>query len=75
MENFSPNEVIPTSVCLTTFGSTIESFIATPLDEIAKRIADGSLKIPIRTFSFDQIVEAHKAMDGSTAMAKIVVIV
>jgi NADPH:quinone reductase-like Zn-dependent oxidoreductase len=32
-ENFSPNEVIPTSVCLTTFGSSIESFITTPLEE------------------------------------------
>lgn len=74
IENFSP-VVIPSSVCLTTFGSTIESFMATPLDEIAKRIADGSLKIPIKTFPLDHIVEAHKAMDNSTAMAKIVVTV
>lgn len=47
----------------------------TPLNEIAQRVVDGSLKIPIKTFRLDQIVEAHVAMDESTAGAKIVVLV
>jgi D-arabinose 1-dehydrogenase-like Zn-dependent alcohol dehydrogenase len=47
----------------------------TPLNEIAQRVAEGTLKIPIKTFRLDQIVEAHVAMDESTAGAKIVVLV
>jgi D-arabinose 1-dehydrogenase-like Zn-dependent alcohol dehydrogenase len=42
---------------------------------VAKRVADGSITIPIKTFSLDQIVEAHKAMEDSSALAKIVVLV
>jgi NADPH:quinone reductase-like Zn-dependent oxidoreductase len=33
MENFYPNAVIPTSVCLTTFSSSTEGFMNTPLEE------------------------------------------
>jgi len=47
----------------------------TPLDEIAQRVVDGSLNIPVKTFRFNQIVEAHVAMDESTAGAKIVVLI
>jgi hypothetical protein len=47
----------------------------TPLNEIAERVADGSLNIPVKTFRLNQIVEAHIAMGESTAGAKIVVLV
>jgi hypothetical protein len=47
----------------------------TPLNEIAQRVVEGSLQIPIKIFRLDQIVEAHLAMDESTAGAKIVVLV
>jgi hypothetical protein len=46
----------------------------TPLESIAQRVVEGSLKIPIKTFHLDQIVDAHIAMDESTAGAKIVVL-
>lgn len=46
-----------------------------PLDELAQRVVDGTLKIPIKTFTIDEIVQAHHAMDDSTAGAKIVVLV
>jgi len=75
MENFFPNAVIPTSVCLTTFSSTVPLFMATPLEEIAKKMVDGSFTFPIKTYTLDQIVEAHQAMDDSTALAKIVVLI
>jgi NADPH:quinone reductase-like Zn-dependent oxidoreductase len=74
-ENFYPNAVIPTSVCLTTFSSSGGQFMATPLDRIAQQVAEGTLKIPIKTFSLDQIVEAHQVMEDSTAQAKIVILV
>ena len=47
----------------------------TPLNDIAQQVVEGSLNIPIRTSRLDQIVEAHVAMDESTASAKIVVLV
>jgi hypothetical protein len=47
----------------------------TPLNEIAQRLAEGTLKIPIKTFPLDQVVEAHISMDENTAGAKIVVLV
>jgi NADPH:quinone reductase-like Zn-dependent oxidoreductase len=74
-ENFYPNAVIPTSVCLTTFSSSVGQFMATPLEQIARQILEGNITIPIKTFTLDQIVEAHQAMEDSTALAKIVVLV
>jgi NADPH:quinone reductase-like Zn-dependent oxidoreductase len=74
-ENFYPNAVIPTSVCLTTFSSSSPQFMSTPLEQIAQQVADGTMKIPIKTYTLDQIVEAHQAMEDSTAQAKIVVLV
>ena len=74
IENFYPNGFIPTSVCLTTFSSSVGQFMATPLEEIAKQVAEGTMKIPIKTYTLDEIVEAHRAMDDSTAAAKIVVL-
>ena len=46
-----------------------------PLDEIAQRMVDGSLKIPVKTFPFNQIAEAHQAMEDNEAGAKIVVLI
>ena len=60
-ENFYPNAVIPTSVCLTTFSSSVGQFMVTPLEQIARQVFEGTIKIPIKTYTFDQIVEAHQA--------------
>jgi D-arabinose 1-dehydrogenase-like Zn-dependent alcohol dehydrogenase len=49
--------------------------MATPLEQIAYQILEGNITIPIKTFTLDQIVEAHQAMEDSTALAKIVVLV
>ncbi|KUJ21946.1 GroES-like protein [Mollisia scopiformis] len=75
LENFNPH-IIPTSVCLTSYGGFgAQRFKAMPLDQIAQRVVDGTLKIPIKTFTIDQIVEAHRTMDENTAGGKIVVLV
>jgi hypothetical protein len=42
----------------------------TPLNEIAQRVAEGTLKIPIKTFCLDQIVEAHVAVEENTRRCK-----
>ena len=59
IENFYPSAYIPSSVCLTTFSSDGGNFMATPLEQIARQVAEGTMKIPIKTFTLDQIVEAY----------------
>ena len=68
-------ELIPTSVCLTVYGGGPREFMETPLDEIAQKIADGSMEVPIKTYTLDQIIEAYQAMEDNTAGAKMVVLV
>ncbi|KAE8441795.1 hypothetical protein EG329_004308 [Mollisiaceae sp. DMI_Dod_QoI] len=66
-ESFNPH-IIPTSVYLTTYaGIGAQRFKAMPLDQIAQRVADGTLKIPIKTFTIDEIVQAHRAMEDNIA--------
>jgi len=74
-DNFSPSEIIPVAVNLTVYGGGPEEFIATPLNKFIKQIVDRTMVVPIgRTFSLDQIVEAHQTMDNNTAGGKIVVL-
>jgi len=47
-----------------------------PLQDIARQVADGKLDAkPSRVFSFDQIHEAHRAMEAGDADGKMVVVV
>jgi len=75
INEFSPNEFIPTGSYLTTYGSTSDALFETPLDEIVERLYNGTMHMPIETYKMDQIVEAHQAMEDSTAGAKIVILV
>jgi hypothetical protein len=38
-DDFSPMDVIPTSVCLTTYDGGPEDFMLTPLDELVEQVA------------------------------------
>src|SRR5258708_3153842 len=74
-DTFAPMEAIPTAVCLTTYAGESEDFMRTPLDELAKQITTGALRIQIgRTFHIDEIVEAHRCMEENKAGGKIVVL-
>ena len=75
MDQFTPNAVIPSGVYLTTYSSSVEAFMATPLDKVARLVKDGTIRIPIKTYRLEQIVEAHQAMDEGTAEAKMVVLI
>ena len=46
-DNFSPMDVIPTSVCLTTYDGGPEDFMLTPLDELVEQVAAGTLPIQV----------------------------
>jgi hypothetical protein len=75
IDKFDPMETIPTAVCLTTYDGGAEDFMLTPLDELVEEIAAGELPIHVgRTFSLDEIVEAHRCMEDNRAGGKIVVL-
>jgi NADPH:quinone reductase-like Zn-dependent oxidoreductase len=74
-DNFSPMEVIPTSVCLTTYDGGPEDFMLTPLDELVAQVAAGTLRVQVgKVFKLDDIVEAHRCMEDNKAGGKIVVL-
>jgi NADPH:quinone reductase-like Zn-dependent oxidoreductase len=65
-------EAIPTAVYLTSYAG---DFIRTPLNQLARQIAAGKLKLQIgKTFHLEEIVEAHRVMEENTAGGKIVVL-
>jgi NADPH:quinone reductase-like Zn-dependent oxidoreductase len=75
-DDFSPMDAIPTAVCLTTYDGGPEDFMRTPLDELAEQISGGRLQVQVgKTFPLDDIVEAHRCMEGNQAGGKIVVLV
>jgi NADPH:quinone reductase-like Zn-dependent oxidoreductase len=74
-DDFSPMEVIPTTVCLTTYDGGPEDFMLTPLEELVGQIAASTLRVQVgRTFRLDDIVEAHRCMEENSAGGKIVVL-
>jgi NADPH:quinone reductase-like Zn-dependent oxidoreductase len=47
----------------------------TPLNELAKQIEEGTLKVQVgKVFRLDEIVEAHRLMEANKAGGKIVVL-
>ena len=74
-ENFSPMEAIPTAVNLTTYAGASEDFMRTPFEDLIGQIEAGTLRVQVgKTFSLDEIVEAHRCMEQNKAGGKIVVI-
>lgn len=74
-DQFSPMEAIPTGVCLTSYAGESEDFMKTPLDDLARQVAAGTLKVQVgKVFRIDEIVEAHRAMEENKAGGKIVVL-
>lgn len=74
-ETFSPMEVIPTAVSLTTYSGGSEDFMRTPLQELVDQIEAGGLRPAIgKVFRLDEIVEAHRCMEENRAGGKIVVL-
>jgi NADPH:quinone reductase-like Zn-dependent oxidoreductase len=74
-DDFAPMEVIPSSVCLTTYDGGVEDFMLTPLDELVAQVAGGTLRVQLgRVFKLDDIVEAHRCMEENQAGGKIVVL-
>jgi NADPH:quinone reductase-like Zn-dependent oxidoreductase len=74
-ERFSPMEVIPSTVNLTTYTGGADDFVATPLQQVLEDVAAGQFSPPIgKVFKIDEIVEAHRTMEEDRAGGKIVVL-
>jgi NADPH:quinone reductase-like Zn-dependent oxidoreductase len=74
-DDFAPMDVIPTSICLTTYDGGPEDFMLTPLDELVEQVAAGTLRVQVgKVFKLDDIVEAHRCMEENRAGGKIVVL-
>jgi NADPH:quinone reductase-like Zn-dependent oxidoreductase len=74
-DQFAPMDAIPTAVCLTAYAGESEDFMRTPLNELAKQIEAGTLRVQVgKTFRLDEIVSAHRLMDENKAGGKIVVL-
>ncbi|WP_424952592.1 zinc-binding dehydrogenase [Deinococcus sp.] len=58
-----------------TYSGSAQDFMPTPLDELARQVAAGTLKLPLGpTFRLHQIVEAHRVMEANSAGGKMVVL-
>ena len=72
-DEFSPMDVIPTAVSLTTYSGGTEDFMRTPLQDLVRDIELGILKPKIgKVFHLKEIVEAHRTMEANNAGGKIV---
>jgi NADPH:quinone reductase-like Zn-dependent oxidoreductase len=75
LDNWNPMEGILSGSYLTSYSGGIDDFNQTPLTDLAKQIADGSLTLQIgMVFKLDEIVEAHTLMESHKAKGKIVVL-
>jgi len=74
-DNFAPMEMIPSAVSLTTYAGESEDFMRTPFEDLIRQVEAGALRVQVgKTFSLDEIVEAHRCMEESKAGGKIVVL-
>lgn len=78
MDRFEPLEDIPSTVRLTTYGSSTTSaeHSTAALQDIADGVAAGRYRAHIeRRFGFDEIVAAHRFMEENRGSGKLVVVV
>lgn len=75
LSEFDPFATIPSGVCLTTFASFQDPLDAGVVVRVARLMRDGEVRIPVKTFRLEQIVQAHMEMDESGAAAKMVVLI
>jgi NADPH:quinone reductase-like Zn-dependent oxidoreductase len=74
-DEFSPMKSIPTAVCLTSYAGEAPDFMRMPLEELAEQVKEGTLPVQLgKVFHLDEIVEAHRCMEGNLAAGKIVVL-
>lgn len=72
---FRPMEHIPTGVKLTSYSGGSGDITLERLQDYVSLVEKGALKLKLGpTFAFDDLVEAHRAMDANRANGKMVVV-
>lgn len=75
LDSFAPMDAIPTCVSLTSYSGDVMDFMAMPLDDLVDAVENGRLHVRIgRVYQLDEIVEAHRALEGNSVGGKIVVL-
>ncbi|MFD2937665.1 zinc-binding alcohol dehydrogenase family protein [Spirosoma flavum] len=73
--DFAPMEFIPATVRLTTYDSGQITSPTIVFQDFIRQVEAGQVKLPIsRTFSLEQIVEAHQFMDSNQGAGKLVIL-
>src|SRR3954451_8454161 len=74
VRDFYPIEYLPRGVRLTSYHGEAQDLPQPVLQEFLDAVAAGHVVVPIeRVYDFDQIAEAHAAMEAGTAAGKLVV--
>src|SRR3954471_18109782 len=74
VRDFYPIEYLPRGVRLTAYHGEAKDLPQLVLQEFLNAVADGDAVVPIdRVYGFEQIVEAHEAMEAGAAAGKLVV--
>jgi NADPH2:quinone reductase len=74
VRDFYPIDYLPRGVRLTAYHGEADDLPQTVLQEFLLAVAAGQAAVPIdRVYSFDQIVEAHEAMEAGATAGKLVV--
>jgi len=74
VRDFYPIDYLPRGVRLTAYHGEAEDLPQPVLQDFLKAVAAGEAVVPIdRVYAFDQIVEAHAAMEAGGAAGKLVV--
>ncbi len=74
VEKFYPIDYIPRGVRLTAYGGGAADLPATVLQDFIDDVEAGRVKVPIaHVYRFDEIIEAHQAMEDGTMSGKLVV--
>ncbi len=76
LAGFRPMEHIPTGVRLTSYSGGAEDITAAELQHYVDLVAHGELEVRLGPqWRFEELVEAHRAMDANSAAGKMVVVV
>jgi NADPH:quinone reductase len=74
VRDFYPNAYIPSGVRLTSYSGDASDLPARVLQDFLDAVAAGDATVPVdHVYGFDEIVEAHRVMEGGGATGKLVV--
>jgi NADPH:quinone reductase-like Zn-dependent oxidoreductase len=75
VRDFYPIDYLPAGVRLAAYGGDASDLPPRVLQEFLDDVATGAARVPVdQVFGFDEIVEAHRAMEAGTAAGKLVVL-